>query len=399
MKENNPLEELLDGLKYIWVHRKGHEAYAGVYDAIEALYTKNLKPIIIRKINLSESKVTKDADKRGRKPKKNKKPQKLSNGWEFHINLPPGLSYAEFKKKEQIFADAVGGTVQIEKKGKLVTMVVSTSEIKKSYPYSFDPNKFDGFLPVHFGFSSIGEIIKDLSSMPNLIIAGHPGAGKSNFIHGLILALLLNKKYPSWIIVFDFKRLDYSYLKDHVLLVTEIEFARTVFLAINHELNKRLDILERAGVVKMQDYLDQGGDMPFLVVIVDELAEMQDEECQTSLNRILRLGRAAGICCVCATQRPSSTMFKAFGDSKAMFSGTMCFHVRDEVNSRMLLDNERAALIPNIPGRAIYQWDNELEVQTMNLPVKTARKMLREIHYQEVRFGERVKPPKKLLPR
>jgi len=119
--------------------------------------------------------------------------------------------------------------------------------------------------------------------------------------------------------------------------------------------------------------------MPFLVVIIDELAEMHDEDCQLLLNRILRLGRAAGICVVCATQRPSSTMMRAFGDSKAMFSGTMCFHVRDGVNSRMLLDNENASLIPSNAGRGIYQWDTELETQGRFLPVKKARQMLKDI--------------------
>lgn len=372
-KEQNVLVEIRDGIKDIWIHRKGNEVYAGIYDAIETLYP-TLKPKIFKKF-----------------------PE--GDGWKFFVTIPPGLAYSDFKKKEQIFADAVGGTVQISKSGRLVTMIVSSAEIRKEYPYSFNPAEYDGYLPVHFGFSSIGEIVRDLSQIPNLIIAGHPGSGKSNFIHGLIIGLLKNRKYPSWVVAFDFKRVEYSYLKDHVLLVTEIDFAKAVFQAINHELNKRLDILEKAGCVKMQDYLDQGNEMPFLVVIVDELAEMQDEECQIALNRILRLGRAAGICCVCATQRPSSTMFKAFGDSKAMFSGTMCFHVRDEINSRMLLDNDRAALIPNYPGRAIYQWDEELEVQTMYLPIRKAKKFLKQIDYREVRFNERIQPPKRLPPR
>lgn len=371
MKEQSPLEEVRDGLKYVWVHRKGMEAYAGIYDAIQALYTGSLKPLIVRKF-------------------------KKDSAWEFHINLPAGLPYSEFKRKEQIFADAVGGTVQIEKSGKLITMTVSTNEIRREYTYSFNPADHKGYLPVHFGHSAIGEIVRDLSQMPNLLIAGHPGAGKSNFIHGTIMGLLQNEKYPTQVVVFDFKRLDYSYLKDHVLLVTEIEFARTVFQALNRELNKRLDILEKAGCVKIQDYLDQGNSMPFLAVFVDELAEMQDEECQISLNRILRLGRAPGLDVICSTQRPSSTMFKAFGDSKAMFSGTMCFKVRDEVNSRMLLDNDRAALIPAIPGRAIYQWDTELEVQTMNLPIKKARKLLANIEPWGVQFSDRIKPPKRL---
>jgi DNA segregation ATPase FtsK/SpoIIIE, S-DNA-T family len=234
------------------------------------------------------------------------------------------------------------------------------------------------FLPVHFGYSAIGEIVKDLAGS-NLIIAGHPEAGKSNFLHGLIYGLLLSSKYnyPVWPVIIDLKRLEYGYLEDHALIVTEIDQARETLQAINSRLNERLKTLEavRPKVVKIQTYLKRGYQMPFILVVIDELAELQDEECQTLLNRILRLGRAVGINVVAATQRPSSTMMKAFGDSKAMFAATMCFHVRDAINSRMLLDNDRAALIPVVKGRAIYQWDKELEVQIMYFPVEEDAKL------------------------
>jgi len=137
--------------------------------------------------------------------------------------------------------------------------------------------------------------------------------------------------------------------------------------------------------------------MPFILVVIDELAELDDEDCQEALNRIVRLGRAAGICVVAATQRPSSTMFKKWGDSKAMFAATMCFHVRDEGNSRMVLDNEAASIIPNIPGRAIYQWDTQLEVQAMNLPIKTARQLVQSLKGEGVKMH--VEQSRKLLPR
>ena len=371
-KQQNVIEEVRDQLKWHWLHRKGNDAHAAVQDVIDAIWPKDPKPKIIQKIKLS------------------------GEAYKFILALGPGLGYKEFKAKEQLFADAMGGTVQVEKRGKVITMQASTTEIKRQYPYSFDPSKHEGYLPIHFGHSSIGEIVKDLADMPNLIIAGHPGAGKSNFIHGLIMGLLLNKKTDIRTVAFDFKRLEYSYLRDHVLLVTKEEEAIQVFNAINKNLDERLVELESKGCQKIQDYIEQGYQMPFLVVVIDELAEMHDEDCQTALNRILRLGRAAGICVVCATQRPSSTMMKAFGDSKAMFSGTMCFHVRDGINSRMLLDNENAALIPSIPGRGIYQWDTELETQGMFLPIKKARKLLKDIDRGEVMNF--VEQPRKMLP-
>jgi len=290
----------------------------------------------------------------------------------------------------------MGGTVQVEKRGKVVTMQASTSEIKKEYTYAFDPSKHKGLIPIHCGWSATGEVVEDLADIINLIIAGHPKAGKSNFLHGLIMNILQNKNTFTRIVVFDFKRLEYSYLKNHVLLVTENEMASIVFKALNDELDKRLPILEAANCVNIHEYLDQGGEMPFIPVIIDELAEMADEECQTYLNRLLRLGRAAGFLVICATQRPSSTMMKAFGDSKAMFTGTLCFHVRDAINSQMLLDNDRASLIPNNPGRGVFQWDSEIEIQAMYLPVKRARQLLKGIDKVEVMNF--VEQPRKMLP-
>lgn len=371
-KQQNAIEEIRDQIKYIFLHRKGNDVHAAVQDVIDALWPKDPKPKIMKKIKIS------------------------GEAYKFIIALGPGLGYKEFKTKEQLFADAMGGTVQVEKRGKVITMQASATEIKKEYSFSFDPNKFKGYIPVHFGHSAIGEIVRDLADMPNLIIAGHPGAGKSNFLHGLIMALLLNKSTDIRTVVFDFKRLEYSYLRDHVLLITKESEAIEAFVAINKHLDKRLEELESKGCQKIQDYLEQGHEMPFLVVVIDELAEMHDEDCQSALNRILRLGRAAGICVVCATQRPSSTMMKAFGDSKAMFAGTMCFHVRDGINSRMLLDNENAALIPSIPGRGIFQWDVEIETQGMFLPIKKARQLLKEIDKVEVMNF--VKQPQKMLP-
>lgn len=373
-KQQNVIEEVRDQLKYLFLHRKGNDAHAAVQDVIDAIWPKAPKPKIEKKIKIS------------------------GNAYKFLLSLGAGLGYKEFKSKEQLFADAMGGTVQVEKRGKVITMQASTAEIKKEYPYSFNPALHKGYLPIHCGWSATGEVVEDLSDIINMLIAGHPKAGKSNFLHGLIMNLLQNNKTLTRIVVFDFKRLEYSYLKNHVLLVTQNELAPTVFKALNSELDKRLAILEAANCVKIHEYLEQGGEMPFIPVIIDELAEMADEECQTSLNRLLRLGRAVGFLVICATQRPSSTMMKAFGDSKAMFTGTLCFHVRDAINSQMLLDNDHASLIPNNPGRGVFQWDNEMEIQAMYLPVGKARQLLKDIDRVEVmNFVEQ--PQKRLPPR
>ena len=320
------------------------------------------------------------------------KKQEGANGWFFLLHLPPGVCFADVKKREQYFVEATGGAVLLEKNGRQVSLQVLTDELQRFYPFAWDWRPYDKMqLPFPVGYSAAGFIVRDLAAAPNLLTAGHPGAGKSNFLHVLAVSLLLAREI--YLVIIDLKKLEFSYLKQQALVVTSLPDAQQLLRAVNIQLDARLDILEKAGAVKVQDY---NGDMPYIVLIIDELAELQDEYCQEALNRIVRLGRAAGICVVAATQRPSSTMFAKFGDSKAMFAASVCFHVRDEVNSRMVLDNPAAALIPAIPGRGVYQWEKQLEVQCMFLPTKEARNLLTAAGKRKVILLE---TPKRIPPR
>lgn len=355
--EGTILTDIIKNIKLIYDLRAGNEVPLAVQQVLDATY-EALKPRIKRKF-------------------------RTGTGWEFHVSLPPGLAYADFKAKEPLFADAVGGVCFIEKRGLLVRMQVSDVELKSMYPYAFQPAAYpDMDLPVPFGYSAMGLIVRDLADFPHLLVAGHPGSGKSAFLHVLTIALLQSGKAHMFII--DLKRLEFVQFKNHVALITNVQTTKNALLALNQELDRRLDELARAGAKKIQDYNNMGGNMQFIVLVIDELAELFEPDCQQLLNRILRLGRAPGFCVVAATQRPSSTMLKSFGDSKAQFAGTMCFHVRDAVNSRMVLDNDNAALIPNIPGRAIFQWDIETPVQSMFISDKIASKILDSIPAKEV---------------
>ena len=369
-KKDNALQGIIGDIKGMWLRRGGKVAEA-VMDTLDALYPDDLKrPNIVKRI-------------------------KHATGWLFILTLRPGDSYHNFKKLQPYFQETTGGAVQIEKQGRAIMLRVLTEELKSSYPYVWDPAPYEKMcLPIPFGYSAAGLIVRDLADAPNLLIAGHPGAGKSNALHVLAVSLLQSR--PAYLCIIDRKRLEYGYLKDKALVVTSDSEALQLLTVLNKQLDKRLDMLSRAGVVKVQDYENYEQEMPFIILIIDELAELDDEECQDQLNRVVRLGRAAGICVVAATQRPSSTMFKRWGDSKAMFAATLCFHVRDEVNSRMVLDNEAASIIPNIPGRAIYQWDTQLEVQAMYLPIQKARQLVQGIKGVKM---HNVEPPKRLLPR
>lgn len=339
--DGNALGEALGMIKSLWLHRKGNEAPAAVQDTIEALWNKDgLKPLIVKK-------------------------EKQESGWFFVMHLPPGVSYREFKQKENYFRDATGGAVHITQRGKAVYMEVMTDELKTLYPFKdWDSAKHkEMYLPLPVGISPSGPITLDLVELPHIFTAGETNYGKSNLLHTFANALLLNR--PVYLVVLDFKLAEFSYLQDYALLVNDIPTARIVLQVLNQELDKRLRQLKAAKVRKIQKYLEKGGEMPFIVVMIDELAEMQDKECQAYVERLARLGRAIGINLIAATQRPSSTLYDKFGDIKALFPCRICFMVADQINSNMILDSDRAALLPAIAGRAICKWGIDMrEVQT-----------------------------------
>ncbi len=371
-REPSVLTEGWDALQHILAARPGNEVPKAVQDVMDVVFGEDgLQPIVIKKT-------------------------RKGNQWTFVLSLPAGIPYSYFYKLQEVLSDATHGTVLLEKLRKVVIMRIAAEPLRGNYPFKWDWEQYKEMaLPVHFGFSGAGPIVRDLAESPNILIGGTPGSGKSNLLHVLLACILLARGDNVIPIIVDRKRLEFSYLARRAIVVTELGEAKDVMISINIEIDRRLDALEAAGVVKIQDYT---GHMPYIVLVIDEAAELNDKEVQKYLNRITRLGRAAGVVVALATQRPSSSIFdkSSFGDTKAMFSATMAFHCRDGTNSRILLDNERAAMLPKKkPGRAIYQWESEFEVQTMHLPVQRSTALLKDVNIKKVNLdGD--EPPARL---
>lgn len=316
------------------------------------------------------------------------KRKKTEYGWFLIYNLPPGIAFQSIKRKVNFFSDAVKGFVSVEWNNALM-MDIQINSLPVQVKYEPVEGK-NMYLPVPVGVSQRGPEIFDLSSAPHLLVAGIPGFGKSNFLHVLIHSLL---PY-AWVVVIDLKRLEFSYLHKHVLLAKKESDAIEMLRALNKEHDRRVSILESHGCVKVQEY--KGDDMPFIVVVIDEVAELRDEVTHELINRLLRLARATGISIVSATQRPSVKVID--GDSRAQYSARLCYLVADEVNSRMVLGEEcpHAAYLPaNNKGRAIFKFGQTLkEVQTMYLPIDRAKELIKEIEPRRWNIEQ----AKKLLP-
>lgn len=349
-QEDNLLLETINTVKHLWRHRKGNEVVAAILDTFDNLgfVTKDQrKPVLVAK-------------------------KKTSYGWHLIFKLPPGISYKSVLEKRHYFQDACNAWITLEWDGR-VRMDIQNGKLPESVPFEWNYQDYSNMcLPVPVGVTQKGVEVFDLADSPHLLVAGVPGFGKSNFLHVLIHSLLPFAN----IAIIDLKRLEFAYLKDHCLVTRTQEDALKLLQKLNKEMERRIDTLETAGVVKIQDYK---GEMPFLVLVVDEVAEIKDDRIIELIDRIVRLARAVGISVVCATQRPSTNVIN--GDLRAMFQARLCFQVADELNSRMVLGEtcSLAAHLPAIKGRGIFKFGLvEKEVQSFYLSINRAKGMLQE---------------------
>ncbi|HED31799.1 MAG TPA: DNA translocase FtsK [Prosthecochloris aestuarii] len=226
-------------------------------------------------------------------------------------------------------------------------------------------------LPVVLGRTISNEVyIDDLATMPHLLIAGATGAGKSVGIN-VMLSSLLYSCSPDKIkfVLIDPKRVElfhYHQLKNHFLvkfqgfeeqIITEPAKAVYALRSVVKEMELRYARLEQAGVRNIADFNRKLPEeaLPYLVVVVDELADLMitaGKEVEEPITRLAQLARAVGIHLIVATQRPSVDIIT--GVIKANFPARIAFQVASKVDSRTILDGSGAdQLLGN--GDMLYQ--------------------------------------------
>lgn len=373
--ENGAPPEDKDTLGQAFIHplrkvirqRRGNEVVATILEVIDSLRLQtrsNQRPVVSHHV-------------------------RTELGWRVALTLPPGISSHDLISKAAYFEEQVGGVIDFEPKGSTLIMNIRTSDLPSSVAYADWQPPENTIAPIPIGVSAKGWISADMADLPHLIVAGATGAGKSNALHSHCISVV---RANAHLAVIDLKRLEFAYLRKRAALATSIGQAKELLTLVNKEMDRRLELLEDHGCVNIKEFYRLHKDgremLPYFVLIVDELAELTDDTAQEALQRLLRLSRAAGISVICATQRPSSTVYSKFGDAKANFAGTLCFRVRDAVNSRIILDNDHGAKLPRIPGRAVWQWADEIEVQTPYLPVSEAKRIAASLPTREVMFGD-----------
>ncbi|NCU74358.1 MAG: DNA translocase FtsK, partial [Candidatus Fonsibacter lacus] len=215
-------------------------------------------------------------------------------------------------------------------------------------------NNKDIKIPITLGKSISGfPIVGDLVSMPHLLIAGTTGSGKSVCINTLILSILYRHKPDDCkLIMIDPKMLELSIYQGipHLLtpVITEPKKATTALKWVVKEMEKRYREMTEIGVRNISGFNEKASSesrkkMPYIVVIVDEMADLMmiaGKEIENYIQRLAQMARAAGIHIVMATQRPSVDVIT--GTIKANFPTRISFQVTSKIDSRTILGEQGA---------------------------------------------------------
>ncbi|PAP76916.1 FtsK/SpoIIIE family DNA translocase [Rubrivirga marina] len=220
-------------------------------------------------------------------------------------------------------------------------------------------------LPAPIGKTIEGEVfMEDLAKMPHLLVAGATGSGKSVGVNALVVGLLY-AKHPADLkfVMVDPKKIElngYAELLNHFTampedaddpIITDFNEAAAVLRSCEREMELRYDLLAEAGVRGIDDYnkkfatgkLEELGEdhrhLPYIVVIVDELADLMmtsAKEVEAPIARLAQMARAVGIHLVLATQRPSVDVIT--GLIKANFPSRMAYQTSSKIDSRTIID-------------------------------------------------------------
>jgi len=211
-------------------------------------------------------------------------------------------------------------------------------------------NKKEIKLPVALGKGISGiPMVRDLFSMPHLLIAGTTGSGKSVCINTIILSLLY-KYTPEKLnlILIDPKMLELSAYEGipHLLcpVITEAKKATAALGWTVKEMENRYKLMTSVGVKNIDGYNSKHNrHMPYIVVIVDEMSDLMliaGKEIENYIQRLSQMARAAGIHIIMATQRPSVDVIT--GTIKANFPTRISFQVSSKIDSRTILGEQGA---------------------------------------------------------
>jgi S-DNA-T family DNA segregation ATPase FtsK/SpoIIIE len=242
--------------------------------------------------------------------------------------------------------------------------------------------------------------VADLAGMPHLLIAGSTGTGKSVAINAFIMSILY-KSTPDQVrlVLVDPKRLELGNYEGvphlYTPIITEPKLAANALRNAVREMERRLKLLAAKGVRNIASYNNlfddtpslfgsdatDEGPIPYIVIIIDELADLMmldGHNVEESITRLAQMARAVGIHLVLATQRPSVDVIT--GLIKANFPARVSFRVATKVDSRTILDaNGAESLLGR--GDMLYLPSGSARVHRLHAPYVTEKEIAAVVEF------------------
>lgn len=258
------------------------------------------------------------------------------------------ISLALAAKEVRIQAPIPGKTTIGIELPNSVNTIVSLKEVLIDLPKIVANSK----LCVPLGKNIMGKtMFMEINKTPHLLVAGSTGSGKSSCINSMIVSILMRTK-PSEVkmVLIDPKKVEMGMYNGapHLLMpvVTDAKKASVALQKMVYEMERRYDLFNETSTKNVEDYnrlKDNSGNhaerLPYIVIIIDELADLMlvaAKEVEDSILRITQLARAAGIHLIVATQRPSTDVIT--GLIKANLPSRLSFSVSSSIDSRTILD-------------------------------------------------------------
>lgn len=297
----------------------------------------------------------------------------------FELNLGAGVKVSSVSNRADDVSLALSGApirMVYPMKGK-TTVGVEVPRNPRDFIYLDEVLKTPEFresvhgLPIAMGKDAYGRpSVVDLTSMPHMLVAGTTGSGKSVFINTLLVSLIVrNSPERLKLILIDPKSVELALFQTlpHLIMptVTDAGMASVALLWAVEEMERRYALLRELGVRNIEGYNRKVTDadsatlarvkphfeddsetfnLPFLVIVVDEVADLiqskHGKEIETNVSRLAAKARAAGIHLILATQRPSTDVIT--GVIKANFPTRIAFKVITNMDSRVILDTQGA---------------------------------------------------------
>jgi len=252
-------------------------------------------------------------------------------------------------------------------------------------------------LTIALGKDIVGKpFVTDLKKLPHLLIAGTTGSGKSVGINSMILSLLYkNSPDQLRLLMIDPKMLEFSIYNDIPHLLTPvITKPKQAIVALSNmvvEMERRYELMSETRTKNIENYNEkikkEGGEhLPYIVVIIDELADLMmtsGKEVEHSIARLAQMARASGIHLIVATQRPSVDVVT--GLIKANLPSRISYRVGQKIDSKIILDQMgaesllgRGDMLFTPPGsvglvRLHAPWSTEAEIENIVEFIKSQR--------------------------